>query len=1748
MNKYRMTIPIQRMICNIWLYGFLMLFIQTSVYGASDNEKVKYWKLPTKAGKSVAVSPPIIKETTCIQELTKSWDRTFGGNQYDNLTAMIKTGDGGYLLGGESLSDISADRTQTSHGRLDYWIVKTDASGNKIWDKGFGGSGNDRLSAMITTADGGYLLGGESDSGISGDKSQASQGNRDYWIVKIDANGAKQWDRRFGGSNDDGLLSLVTANDGGYLLGGYSFSNISGDKSQVGLGTWIVKVDGNGNKMWDKSFEDRYFTSMVTTNDGGYLLGGWSNIGALSDSPDFWVSKISNNGGVIWEKTFGGSDFDVLQSLLQTSDGGYILGGSSSSDISGDKTQPTKGGMDYWIVKIDASGRKLWDRSLGGDADDVLSSIVESNGGYVVGGSSSSGIAGDKTEDNIGGDDYWILKIDKNGNKSWDRTFGGTDVDQLVVLLPTASGGYILGGKSLSNISGDKSQNSKGDFDFWLLSSYFPDCPTQIQVCHWNDVSLTASGCSGTINWSTGEHDRTIIISAEVSVSVTATCTENGVTSSNSNALSIVVLQSNPPTITTRAPCTKKVLKTNFTSQYGGTGDEKSKLVIATQDGGYLLGGSSNSDSSGAKSQNSRGQRDYWVVKIDIQGNKLWDRRFGGNRDDVLTYVVNTRDGGYLLGGSSESGVSGDKSEQGRGDWDYWIIKIDINGNKLWDKRYGTDYYDGLTAIEVCQDGGYVIGGISSGHSDDKSEEKSGYWILKLDGNGNKIWDKSFEQGRLVSILATNSGGYLLAGYSQSGITEDKTQESKGQQDYWIVKIDANGNKLWDKSFGGERDDILTSVISTRDGAFVLCGQSNSGISGDKTEPTRGENDYWLVKIDGNGNKLWDKRFGGDYDDVLVSVKQLPDESYLLIGNSSSNISGDKSKNSGRVWVVKIDRNATKLWDECYGEYGTDLENTLVIGDANCLFIRNYSTNGSNTYDYLLQKVSFECPTDIDVCRNDSIDLIASGCSGTILWSTGQTGNTLSVNVSTASIITATCIVNGCGSDVSNPLRLLPYRPPVIALVDSCSGDPLRKVFASGCQGVITWSTGQVGDTILINVSYDLYVSATCTINGCVTDNSNLLNLSSREVPAVAIEVANNSAKGIYWDKRYGGNYMERLAAVVVTKDKGYLLGGTSDNYEISGDLSQTSQGGGDYWIIKVDTNGNKLWDRRYGGNSGDELTTMVATNDGGYLLGGNSYSDVSGDKTQVRRGYFDYWIIKVDASGNKLWDKTFGGTGDDFLRTILLTSDGGYLLGGTSFSDISGDKSQGVSGQSDYWLVKIDASGVKVWDKVFGGDGTDFLYTMITTTNGDYVLAGSSNSTISGSQSHSSKGGGDGWLIRINQNGSKIWDKRFGGDGDEYISEVLLTDDGGFLLGGDSFSSISGDKSQLSQGQNDYWLVKLDANGTKIWDKCFGGRDYEFLMSILPTGDGGYMVGGTSYSNISGDKSQAAQGGKDDTDFWLVKIDANGKKVFDKVYGGNRNEYLQRILPTTDGGFLLAGGSSSDISGDKTQNTQGNTRNDDFWIIKTKPRINSDSTTICGNKAVKLIASGCVGIVNWSTGQTGDTIFMSSNQKINVTATCTDSVCVSKNSNAITVNVSPASPSISVNSQSVCLGGNATLTASNCTGQVTWNTGAIGSILTLSNLAVTANYTATCTLGTCTATNTGKVTVSSSSINNSLMTGNWGTPTIWSCGHIPLVTEPVQISEGHTVTLDVNGVAKSVNLLGILNPQTSKILTIQGN
>ncbi|HET7152904.1 MAG TPA: T9SS C-terminal target domain-containing protein, partial [Candidatus Kapabacteria bacterium] len=322
-------------------------------------------------------------------------------------------------------------------------------------------------------------------------------------------------------------------------------------------------------------------------------------------------------------------------------------------------------------------------------------------------------------------------------------------------------------------------------------------------------------------------------------------------------------------------------------------------------------------------------------------------------------------------------------------------------------------------------------------------------------------------------------------------------------------------------------------------------------------------------------------------------------------------------------------------------------------------------------------------------------------------------------------------------------------------------------------------------------------------------------------------------------------------------------------------------------------------WGTAVGGTGDDEARAIAPTTDGGFIAAGFTNS-TDGDIAGLSHGGYDYLVVKFDATGNVVWKKTYGGSKDDKAYAITPTSDNGYIVAGTSGSndgDVTGDNhlnSNNNQPSNDFWIVKIDPVGTIQWAKSYGGGNDDEATGICRTLNNTgYVIGGYSNS-VDGDNNNGS-GTYDYWVVRIDNNGVIQWQQAYGGKGVDKAFAIANMQDGGYVLTGETLSS---DNTIINHGKGDCWVVKLDTGGTLQWQFALGGSELDEGNGIFGTPDNGCIIAASTESsdgNIAGDSVRG------DVDGWVIKLNASGGIIWQKVYGGNLADYAESIYPTND-------------------------------------------------------------------------------------------------------------------------------------------------------------------------------------------------------------------------------------------------------
>jgi hypothetical protein len=449
------------------------------------------------------------------------------------------------------------------------------------------------------------------------------------------------------------------------------------------------------------------------------------------------------------------------------------------------------------------------------------------------------------------------------------------------------------------------------------------------------------------------------------------------------------------------------------------------------------------------------------------------------------------------------------------------------------------------------------------------------------------------------------------------------------------------------------------------------------------------------------------------------------------------------------------------------------------------------------------------------------------------------------------------------------------------------------------------------------------------------------------------------------WDKVIGSLANDQLQCVKPTNDGGFIMSGLSET-KGGGDKTSKGFGGTDIWVIKLKADKKTIeWQAIYGGNRDEGRNAFPGsyieqTADGGYILGTTSESGISGNKTIDNKGKSDYWIIKLSSKGSIVWQKDLGGNDNDFFSTIHELSDGSFIVGGSSGTGINGDKTVSCFGDKDYWVLRLDKQGNKLWDYTYGGNADEILNSILVLKDGQILLGGGSQSTSGGNKVAINKGKYDYWLVSITDNAAVNWDSSFGGDDDDvlYCVDVdykSITNDnnlGALALAGTSRSDISGDKTENNRDQNnhtpDIWVIKTDLFGALDWDKTLGVSFFEEVAEVKFTPEHNIIVGGRISGDLvwgglefgpGTDVTEPSIGGNGISDIWIIKLGGQkGKKLWDKRIGTTGFDVCSAIYLTPEGNLWIGGYTSDENPNPNHDRSQPLVGGTDFWISLWKP------------------------------------------------------------------------------------------------------------------------------------------------------------------------------------------------------------------
>ncbi|QOD59851.1 hypothetical protein H9I45_10875 [Polaribacter haliotis] len=385
--------------------------------------------------------------------------------------------------------------------------------------------------------------------------------------------------------------------------------------------------------------------------------------------------------------------------------------------------------------------------------------------------------------------------------------------------------------------------------------------------------------------------------------------------------------------------------------------------------------------------------------------------------------------------------------------------------------------------------------------------------------------------------------------------------------------------------------------------------------------------------------------------------------------------------------------------------------------------------------------------------------------------------------------------------------------------------------------------------------------------------------------------------------KTLGGSKNDVANAIAKTTDGGYIIAGYTQSN--NSDISTKTDESFDFWVLKFSADNSLEWKKNFGGSEDDRAADIIQTKDGNFAILG--YTRSSDGNVTSNAGFQDFWLLKITSTGNLLWQKTYGFSGADYGTSLLETNDNGFLI--TGVLDVSASGGQGNAKSSgskhaggDYWVIKTDNSGTLEWSKYYGGSFTDAPLGVVKTADNGYILAGSSDSNDFNIKNN--KGTYDFWVIKISETGDLLWEKSFGGSEIDEARAITATNDGNFIVVGDTRSS---DKDVAkNNGAADVWIVKIAPNGEIIWEKTIGGTSFDVARSVSKTQDNGFIVAGSSRSLDNGFSNNGQN------DALVLKVDKNGKLLWQKTIGGSEIDFLYDVVELDNKSIIAVGESSS--------------------------------------------------------------------------------------------------------------------------------------------------------------------------------------------------------------------------------------------
>jgi len=692
---------------------------------------------------------------------------------------------------------------------------------------------------------------------------------------------------------------------------------------------------------------------------------------------------------------------------------------------------------------------------------------------------------------------------------------------------------------------------------------------------------------------------------------------------------------------------------------YGVSKNDNLTSMTKTKDSGFIFVGSSTTLGNG--------RNDLWVLKTDDSLNFNWQRFYGGPFDDLGKKIFPQKDG-FIIIGQKITPTSKD----------IWILKIDSKGKKEWEKVFNNKNDNIVHSIEELKGVGFIVTGV-----EEISFKESQGFILLLDKNGETIWKKVFGGREKDGLFNTKKikGGFISVGYtnsiSNSGLKIPETTflqrllrffiSPKISQDIWLINLDNNGKMIWEKTYGGKKEDTGQFVFTAGDSSYLVLGNTNSFKSK--------KGDIWVIKTDDQGKEVWNNIYGGKGKDYLKHSIELNSGNVLMTLSSEKEGSLLKKNNSMQTRNILISENGGTLWDNYYSSDHANNISGLYKSEKNRIINIGYKIIPKNK-----EKIKFE-----------GLGGVPNGEQKIQAWV---------FDIDTLGIKNREQVFIGDRSEYGVALMKEPDSDIyVLANLDSYNnGENDIAILAFNSFGTIKNAVSIIEDGDQTGTSFHNGINEKIIIIG-ETYSSKYAGID------LLMRSYDNSGKMV-WKNEFGGFGDDIGVDVIHSASGGSIIAGRTNSF---------GNGATDAWLLKVDNFGQEKWSKSYGGKSLDEFSCISSTKDGNYIALGTTLSYSMNE---------DFYLMSIDEEGEDIWESTYGGPNNDRGIIVKELPSGGFILIGETQNSI---RKRG----KDIMVVRTNNRGDEIWSTEIGGNGDQVPYAscILNDQGNGYVIVGKTES-----------------------------------------------------------------------------------------------------------------------------------------------------------------------------------------------------------------------------------------------------------------------------------------------------------------------------------------------------------------------------------------------------------------------------------